>query len=138
MPFDKKKFLYFFLKNQGEDINIIMEEMGVEFVNFVSEFGYDKILRVLGRHLRDFLNGLDNLHEYMKFSYPKLRPPSFFIQNETPNGLILCYRSKRVGYLHYVKGQIKQVNFPSKVIIFYLNLNLYMFFKQFKDSQSVL
>lgn len=86
-----------------------MEEMGKEFVNFVSQFGYDKILRVLGRNLRDFLNGLDNLHEYMKFSYPKLKPPSFFISNETPLGLILHYRSKRIGYMYYVKGQIKQV-----------------------------
>ena len=25
------------------------------------------------RELRDFLNGLDNLHEYLKFSYPRLR-----------------------------------------------------------------
>jgi len=86
-----------------------MEEMGIEFVNFVSQFGYDKILRVLGRNLRDFLNGLDNLHEYMKFSYPKLRPPSFFIENETPLGLTLHYRSKRNGYKFYVQGQIKQV-----------------------------
>ena len=86
-----------------------MEEMGIQFVNFVSQFGYDRILKVLGRHMRDFLNGLDNLHEYMRFSYAKLRPPSFFIDHETPDGLILHYRSKRKGYLYYVKGQIKQV-----------------------------
>ena len=83
--------------------------MGIEFVNYVSQFGYDKILRVLGRNFRDFLNGLDNLHEYMKFSYPKLRPPSFFIENETPLGLLLNYRSKRAGYVYYVKGQLTQV-----------------------------
>jgi len=35
---------------------------------------------VLGRHMRDFLNGLDNLHEYMRFSYTKLKPPSFFVE----------------------------------------------------------
>lgn len=59
--------------------------------------------------MRDFLNGLDNLHEYMRFSYPKLKPPSFFVEKENPNGLLLHYRSKRKGYLYYVKGQIKQV-----------------------------
>ena len=91
--------------NQDE----IMEEMGIEFVNFVGQFGYDKILQVLGRHMRDFLNGLDNLHEYMRFSYAKLRPPSFFVEKENPNGLTLHYRSKRKGFLYYVKGQIKQV-----------------------------
>lgn len=59
--------------------------------------------------MRDFLNGLDNLHEYMRFSYPKLKPPSFFVEKENANGLILHYRSKRKGYMFYVKGQIKQV-----------------------------
>jgi len=73
---------------------------------------------VLGRNLRDFLNGLDNLHEYLKHSYPKLRPPSFFVDNETPFGLTLHYRSKRNGYMHYVKGQIKEVRFTDKLKFF--------------------
>lgn len=86
-----------------------MEMLGIEFVDFVSQFGYDRILRVLGRHMRDFLNGLDNLHEYMRFSYQKLKPPSFFVEKETNDGIILHYRSKRKGYRFYVKGQLKQV-----------------------------
>jgi guanylate cyclase len=86
-----------------------MEAFGVAFVDFVATYGYDKMLRVLGRHMRDFLNGLDNLHEYLKFSYPKLKPPSFFVDEESPYGLILHYRSKRRGFLYYVMGQIKQV-----------------------------
>ena len=84
--------------------------MGEEFVGFVGKYGYDRILRVLGRHMRDFLNGLDNLHEYIRFSYPKLKPPSFFVEKETASGLILHYRSKRKGFIYYVKGQIKQVS----------------------------
>ena len=32
---------------------------------------YGDVLALLGRELRDFLNGLDNLHEYLKFSYPR-------------------------------------------------------------------
>jgi guanylate cyclase, other len=100
---------YFFLSFLESDQDVLMEELGVEFVNFIGQYGYDRILRVLGRHMRDFLNGLDNLHEYMRFSYPKLRPPSFFVEKENANGLILHYRSKRKGYLYYVKGQIRQV-----------------------------
>ena len=63
-----------------QDVNDLMENLGIEFVDFVGQFGYDKVLRVLGRHMRDFLNGLDNLHEYMRFSYQKLKPPSFFVE----------------------------------------------------------
>ncbi len=87
-----------------------MEMLGVEFINFMGHVGYGRLLRILGRSLRDFLNGLDNLHEYIRYSYPRIKPPSFFVEKETPNGLTLHYRTKRRGYSHYVMGQIKQVN----------------------------
>ena len=89
--------------------NDLMEIFGYEFINFMCQFGYERILRILGRSLKDFLNGLDNLHEYMRYSYPKLKPPSFFVEKESPNGLILHYRTKRKGFIHYVIGQIRQV-----------------------------
>ncbi|KAF0289888.1 Soluble guanylate cyclase 88E [Amphibalanus amphitrite] len=85
------------------------ENMGTTFVSFVGQYGYDRVLSVLGRHVRDFLNGLDNLHEYLKFSYPRMRPPSFFCERETASGMVLHYRSKRKGYGFYAMGQIKQV-----------------------------
>ena len=70
------------------------DEMGYFFVEFVGQFGYGDVLALLGRQLRDFLNGLDNLHEYLKFSYPRLRAPSYFCDNETETGLHLHYRYK--------------------------------------------
>ncbi|XP_018319990.1 soluble guanylate cyclase 88E isoform X2 [Agrilus planipennis] len=85
------------------------EQLGVFFVGFVSQYGYDRVLSVLGRHMRDFLNGLDNLHEYLKFSYPRMRAPSFICENETRQGLTLHYRSKRRGFVYYTMGQIKEV-----------------------------
>ncbi|XP_071809023.1 soluble guanylate cyclase 88E-like isoform X4 [Asterias amurensis] len=86
-----------------------MEATGIEFVKFLGKYGYDRMLRVLGRSMRDFLNGLDNLHEYLRFSYPKMKPPSFFCTDESATGLTLHYRSRRTGYLRYVKGQLRQV-----------------------------
>lgn len=86
-----------------------MDQMGVYFVNFVSQYGYDRVLSVLGRHMRDFLNGLDNLHEYLKFSYPLMRAPSFICENETRHGLTLHYRSRRKGFVYYTMGQIREV-----------------------------
>jgi guanylate cyclase len=85
------------------------EQMGVFFISFVSQYGYDRVLSVLGRHMRDFLNGLDNLHEYLKFSYPRMRAPSFICENETKQGLTLHYRSKRRGFVYYTMGQIREV-----------------------------
>ncbi|XP_033751645.1 soluble guanylate cyclase 88E-like [Pecten maximus] len=93
----------------GEDVRDLMDSFGVSFVSFVGQYGYDKVLKVLGRNMRDFLSGLDNLHEYLRFSYPKLKPPSFFVENETQSGLTLHYRSRRKGFTNYVQGQIRQV-----------------------------
>ena len=87
----------------------VIDLMGENFIIFFTKFGYERILRVLGRHMRDFLNGLDNLHEYMRSTYQKSKPPSFFVEQETSTGLVLHYRTKRKGFIHYVKGQIRQV-----------------------------
>lgn len=98
-----------------------MDQMGVCFVSFVSQYGYDRVLSVLGRHMRDFLNGLDNLHEYLKFSYPRMKAPSFICENETKQGLTLHYRSKRRGFVYYTMGQIREVGtnflFPLLMIL---------------------
>lgn len=96
-----------------------MNNMGEFFVNFVGHYGYDRVLSVLGRHMRDFLNGLDNLHEYLKFSYPHIKPPSFFCENETKHGLTLHYRSRRKGFVYYTMGQIKEVSLMSFLLKFF-------------------
>ncbi len=87
----------------------LLEECGKHFIQYVNQFGYDRVMRVLGRHLTDFLNGLDNLHDYLRFTYPKMRSPSFFCEDESESGMTLHYRSKRKGYLYYVIGQVKTV-----------------------------
>lgn len=47
-------------------VDEVMEKCGEYFITFVGRYGYDSVLKVLGRHLRDFLNGLDNLHAYLR------------------------------------------------------------------------
>jgi len=85
------------------------EGMGFFFVEFAAEAGYGDVLALLGRQLRDFLMGLDNLHEYLKFSYPRLRAPSYYVDDETKEGLALFYRSKRKGFAQYTMGQLKAI-----------------------------
>ncbi|KAI2795797.1 hypothetical protein BLOT_016437 [Blomia tropicalis] len=84
-------------------------KVGESFVIFIGRYGYDIILSALGREFRDFLNSLDDLHEYLRLSYPRLRPPSYFCDNESQHGLILHYRTKRNFLLWYTVGQIIQV-----------------------------
>lgn len=86
-----------------------MQYFGGCFVKFFSHYGYDRIIRVSGRYLRDFLIGIDNLHEHMRFGYPKMSSPSFFCEEETSTGLTLHYVSKRKGFMYYVIGQVKEI-----------------------------
>ena len=88
--------------------NQYLEFFGECFVRYFSHYGYDKIVRVSGRHYRDFLRGIDNLHETMRFSFPKMSTPSFYVTDEHENGCYLHYRSHRKGFTYYVIGQLKQ------------------------------
>uniref|UniRef100_A0A914XHZ7 Heme NO-binding domain-containing protein n=1 Tax=Plectus sambesii TaxID=2011161 RepID=A0A914XHZ7_9BILA len=96
-----------------EVLGITMEEVGVlagrYFVLFMVKHGYGELMQVMGRRFADFLKGLDNLHEYFRFSYPKIRPPSFYCSRESSTGLTLHYRSRRQGYIAYVMGQLIEV-----------------------------
>ncbi|XP_069132161.1 soluble guanylate cyclase 88E-like isoform X2 [Argopecten irradians] len=76
------------------------------FVKFFSHYGYDRIVRISGRHYRDFLNEIDNLHETMRFTFPRMHSPSFNVSKEDSDGCVLVYRSKRKGFLPYVIGQL--------------------------------
>ena len=93
----------------GEDNGTVMRMFGEYFAKNIGHYGYARLLRVLGRDLRDFLNGLDDLHEYLRFSYPKMCSPSFFCESETEEGMILHYTTKRKGYNQYVIGQLTTV-----------------------------
>ena len=86
-----------------------MKMFGEYFAENIGRYGYARLLRVLGRDLRDFFNGLVDLHEYLRFSYPNMSPPAFFTSNETPEGLHLHYITKREGFLCYVTGQITTI-----------------------------
>lgn len=82
-----------------------------EFCKFViRDRSADSVHCSRGHNMRDFLNGLDNLHEYMRYTYPRMRPPSFYVEKETAHGLTLHYRSRRRGFVHYVVGQITEVS----------------------------
>ena len=49
------------------------------------------MLAVMGRTLRDVLNGLDSLHDYTRSSYPKMKPPSFICELENKVYIINIY-----------------------------------------------
>ncbi|XP_076317922.1 soluble guanylate cyclase 89Db-like isoform X1 [Tachypleus tridentatus] len=98
-----------FAKRTGEDVDDFMRFFGRCFVRFFSHYGYDKLIRASGRFFRDFIHGIDNLHHQMRFSYPRMQSPSFYVESEDVCGAVLHYRSKRQGFTYYVIGQLVEI-----------------------------
>lgn len=94
---------------KSKDFNQWMTFFGTCFVEFCTTYGYDKLLRVAGRYYRDFLHGIDNIHEVIRFSYPRLQSPAFLVLTEDKDGCVMLYQSKRRGFKHYVIGQLQQI-----------------------------
>ncbi|CAF1002502.1 unnamed protein product [Rotaria sordida] len=93
------------LNDGGPDF--YMQYFGECFVNFFTNYGFDKILRVAGRHFREFLFSIDQLHDSNRFSFPKMKSPLFHVTDEDDNGAVLHYKSKRRGFQQYIIGQLR-------------------------------
>ncbi|CAF4649486.1 unnamed protein product, partial [Rotaria sp. Silwood2] len=85
-----------------------MQFFGECFVRFFTNYGYDKILRVAGRHFRDFLHSIDQLHDSTKFSFPQMRSPLFHVLEEDEHGAFLQNKSRRRGFQRYIVGQLRE------------------------------
>ncbi|CAF0955453.1 unnamed protein product [Rotaria sordida] len=85
-----------------------MQFFGECFVRFFTNYGYDKILRVAGRHFRDFLHSIDQLHDSTKFSFPQMKSPLFHVLEEDEHGAFLQYKSRRRGFQRYIVGQLRE------------------------------
>lgn len=89
--------LFFFFSGLADILHeggpdFYMQLFGQCFVKFFTNYGYDKILRVAGRHFRDFLLSIDQLHDSTRFSFPKMKSPLFHVTEEDENGAMLHYK----------------------------------------------
>ncbi|XP_068701770.1 guanylate cyclase soluble subunit beta-1-like isoform X4 [Montipora foliosa] len=90
-------------------LNDVLEAFGAHFLAYCVQSGYDRILKVLGRNLRDFLCNLDALHDHLATIYPGMEAPSFRCTETSDGTLLLHYYSKRQGLEHIVIGLVKAV-----------------------------
>lgn len=90
----------------GKSTDYFMSFFGKCFVRFFSNFGYDRMIKATGRFFCDFLQSVDNIHLQMRFTYPKMKSPSFTLIQVDKEGAVLVYRSTRAGFSRYVMGQL--------------------------------
>ena len=94
---------------QGLPLDAILEKFGEHFFQYCVQSGYDRILRVLGRNLREFLCNLDALHDHLASIYQGINAPSFRTTDCSDGSLLLHYYSAREGLGNIVVGIVKTV-----------------------------
>ena len=88
--------------------NELMEQFGAKFFEHCHSSGWKKILPCLGGNLKDFLSGLDNLHEQLLVRYPGMQAPSFRVETKQGSDVLtVFYYSIRDGLHYMVVGMIK-------------------------------
>lgn len=91
------------------------EELGVSPEAFLESFGrhwiletaprtYGALMKTAGDTLPAFLRYLPRFHDRIAFLFPNLSPPTFQVQEEAPNSLVLVYHTHRPGLQPFVRG----------------------------------
>lgn len=94
----------------GMRSNEIYEQFGEKFFEHCMSSRFEKILQCLGGNLRDFICGLDNLHEQLLFQFPGMQAPSFRVDSKHGSEvLIVYYNSVRNDLQYMVVGMLKAV-----------------------------
>ena len=89
------------LRQEG-DYDFYMEFFGRKFVTFFSSYGFEKILRVAGRHFRDFLHSIDQLHDSNRYTFPHMKSPLFFVESEDSSGVLLHYQCSNKSFIFLI------------------------------------
>lgn len=96
------------LRISGMKQNELMEQFGQKFFEHCNSSGWKKILPCLGGNLKDFLSGLDNLHEQLLVRYPGMQAPSFRAESQQGSDVLTVYYYSMRDGLHYMAmGMVK-------------------------------
>ncbi|KAK0143322.1 Guanylate cyclase soluble subunit beta-2 [Merluccius polli] len=84
---------------------VVLKLFGEHFFSFCKRSGYDAMLRTLGGNLTEFIENLDALHSYLALSYQEMNAPSFRVEKNERDEMLLHYYSDRRGLYHIVPGR---------------------------------
>ncbi|CAH8445397.1 unnamed protein product [Schistosoma turkestanicum] len=91
------------------DKDTILFDIGRYTIQYLIKNGFEKLLRVFGKTFKDLLLSLNDHHDYLRYSYHRIRPPTFVILSSTSSCIMLEYTTKRPGYNHYTRGLLVEV-----------------------------
>lgn len=85
----------------------VLEAFGEFWVKYTGVQGYGSLMAAAGTTIPEFLENLDALHSRVSASYDQLQPPSFSVDIEDENTLVLHYFSHRPGLTPLVVGLLR-------------------------------
>jgi hypothetical protein len=85
----------------------LLETFGEFWTDFARNTDFARLMKFGGNSLLEFAQNLDQMHAKIKFSLPKLVPPSFRCTDVTDRGFRLHYYSSRSGLVPLVVGMFK-------------------------------
>ncbi|CAH8458279.1 unnamed protein product [Schistosoma bovis] len=91
------------------DKDTILFGIGRYTIQYLIRNGFEKLLRASGKTFKDLLLNLNDHHKYLRYSYHRIKPPTFVILSSTSSCIMLEYTTTRPGYNHYTKGLLFEV-----------------------------
>ena len=88
----------------GMAVSDFLQEFGHFWVLHTGRKHYGVIMELGGSNFREFVTNLDAMHEQIAMSFTDLKQPSFRVENERSDGLVLAYHSDRPGLAPFVVG----------------------------------
>ncbi len=85
----------------------ILGAFGEHWVLKTARESYGAMLDLCGKNLPDFLRNLPNLHSRVILLFPKLKPPSFSVSDETATSMVLHHETHREGLAPFTAGLIR-------------------------------
>lgn len=84
-----------------------LHAVGRHWVSFVQTEGYGSMLTLFGADVRSCLRSLNQMHSHMGTSLKGIQFPRFQVISESPQDLVLEYRSKRAGMFPFLLGLLE-------------------------------
>ena len=88
----------------GLPASVVLEDLGVYWIEFAQQQGYANLLRLAGDNLPDILRNLDNLHARVRLNFTELQMPTFWCTDDDGSKMTVHYRSIRAGLSYFVIG----------------------------------
>ena len=91
----------------GLEVDDFLYRFGIYWVTRTAKEEYGAIMSLGGSTMREFLRNLDAMHEQVALTFTNLDQPSFRVEREEEDSVLISYQSSRDGLSKFVEGLLQ-------------------------------